>query len=127
MAMEEYEGPGTVIFDGDIQAEAMTVRFSFNSNARPVTTMRKGLAGRSIGPGQSDIAITSALPRAGMEGKFLAKCVANAFCRVVMVVAGKRWQVEGWVQDVSVDQSQDNPASVSCNVVGGPPVETGGT
>lgn len=125
MALEQYEGPGTLIFDGDIQAEAQTVRLAYNSNARPVTTMRKGLAGRSVGPGQTDISITSALPRAGMEGDFLSKCVANAFVRVVVVVAGKRYQVEGWIQDVSVDQSQDNPASVSCNVTGRPPVETG--
>lgn len=126
-ALEEYEGPGTLIFDGDIQAEAQTVRLSYNSNNRPVTTMRKGLAGKSNGPGQSDITVTSALPRAGMEGKFLEKCVRNAFVRVVVVFSGKRWQIEGWIGDVSVEQSQDSSASVSCTITGTPPVDTSGT
>lgn len=125
MALTKYEGPATVILDGDIQAEATSVRLSYNSNARPVVTMKKGLAGRSIGPGQTDFSVTSAIPRAGMESDVLRKCVANADVRIVFVVAGVRYQVEGWINDVGVDQSEASPASVSFNGTGQPPVETG--
>jgi hypothetical protein len=116
--LDKYEGPGTVILGNDIQMEATTVRYSYNANARPVVTMRKGLAGRSLGPGQSSFSVTSAIPRAGMESDVLAKCVADADVTVTFVLAGKRYQIEGWIDTVNVEQSEANSASVSFDGTG---------
>lgn len=124
MALEKYEGPGTIIFDRSTQVEAQSVRVSFQSNDRPVTTMRKGLAGRSLGPAQSSIAVQSAIPRAGMEGEILQKCVAKADVTVVIVLAGKRYSYEGWIDSVDHEQNQDGPATVSFTVTAGPPTIT---
>lgn len=125
MAMEDYEGPATLIFENDIQAEAQSVRVTVSSGANPVKTMRKGLAGKSDGAGQCDIAVTSAVPKAKLEGDFIRVCVRKAFVRVVFVLAGIRYQVEGWVQDVTVNQQQDTQATVDVNIMGGLPQETG--
>jgi len=122
MAMENYEGPGTVILDGSLLAEAQSVRVSVMSNARPVVTMRKGLAGRSRGPVETSIDVSEAVPRAGTEQDFIGKCVADATVRIVAVFAGKRYQWEGWIDQVGTEQSAEASASLSFTVKCGPPV-----
>lgn len=125
MALEKYEGPGTVILDGDIQMEATSVTLTYASGANPVTTMRRGLAGRSLGPGMSSFEVNSAIPRAGMEGDVLRKCIRNADVRIVFVIAGVRYQVEGWIDEVRTTNSENAPAGVTFTGTGQPPTETG--
>lgn len=102
-------------------AEASRVRMSIAGNNRRVVTMRRGLAGRSRGPVESEISIDSAVPVEGLEDTFVEKIIDNADVRVTIDLAGKRYGFDGWVEDGDAEQSTDGSASFSFRVVAGPP------
>ena len=99
------------------------MRYRISGNNRPVVTMKKALAGRSKGPVQSELTVENAVPKAGFEADFTDKVVKNADVRVTVLVAGKRLQFDGWIEDVEGEQSVDGPAGVTFTVTAGPPLE----
>lgn len=122
--MDTYEGPGTVLVNNSLLMEAQQVRVSVQSNNREVMTMRKGLAGRSKGPRRSEISIECAVPRDGLEQDFDQSLLDDANVVVVVVMAGTRYQFEGWIDSYEHSQSQDGPAGFNFSIVAGPPSTT---
>lgn len=123
-AMETYEGPGTVLFANSMLMESQTVRVSVQSNNREVMTMRKGLSGRSKGPRRSEISVENAVPRGGLEAAFDDALLTDQNVEVVVVMAGRRYNFEGWIDSYEHSQSQDGPASFSFSIIAGPPSVT---
>ncbi|MEQ8721040.1 MAG: hypothetical protein RID81_07170 [Sandaracinaceae bacterium] len=121
MAMGFYEGPGEVYFDGRLMGEANRVRFRLQSNNNPVHNFRKGLAGRSKGPRQSELTVEQAIPKAGMQADFVGKCKDDENVRIVVVVGRKRYTFDGWIDDCEVSQGVQEDAGFSFNVTAGPP------
>jgi hypothetical protein len=122
MPLTRYEGPGELQFDGRTLAEAKTIRGDFNSNSTPVKTMKKGMAGRSKGAFESRIEVENAVPKGGLEQAFIEKCVEDADCRITFVFAGKRYQIEGWIDSVNLNQGTEEDAGLSFTVIGGKPL-----
>ena len=121
MTQGKYEGPGKVFFGANLLAESSRVRVSINGNNRRVYTMKRGLAGRSRGPVESELTVDNAVPLAGLEEDYFEKCIANADVRIVVDQAGKRLQFDGWIDSVESEQSNDAAASLTFTVVAGPP------
>ena len=109
----QYEGPGKVFFDSNLLAEATRVRYSINGNNRKQFTMKRGLAGRSRGPVESELTVDNAIPIAGLEADFIEKCIENADVVIIVDVAGKRLQFDGWIDTVEGEQTTDGAASLT--------------
>lgn len=124
MAMDKYQGAGSVLFDRDLLAEAQSVRVGVKSNSNAVRTMRKGLAGRSRGPVTTEISIENAVPRAGLEKTFVEKCVQDADVSIVVYFGNKRYQWDGWIDSVDASMATDSAAQLSFSVMAGPPTIT---
>ena len=122
MPLGKYEGPGEIQFDGRTLAESSTVRASVSSNSNQVTTMKKGLAGRSRGAVVSQVTIENAIPKGGLEQAFIEKCIADADVRITLLIAGKRYQFEGWIDTVDTSQGVNEMATLSFTVTAGPPL-----
>jgi hypothetical protein len=120
-ALDDYEGPGKVFFGANALAQAKSVRFNINGNNRRVYTMKKGLAGRSRGPVETEITVDNAVPIAGLEQEYIERCVDNANVRIEIELAGKRYSWDGWIDTVEGSQSTDADAGLSYTVVAGPP------
>lgn len=121
MALNRYEGPGKVFVGANLLAESTRVRVSINGNNRRVFTMKRGLAGRSRGPVESELTVDNAIPLGGLEQDFYEKCVENEDIRIVVNQAGKRLQFDGWIDNVESEQTTDAAASLTFTVVAGPP------
>lgn len=124
--MENYEGPAEIYISGRLQAEAVNAKYSIKANANRVVTMRKQLAGKSDGATSSDIAITSAVPRRGMEFDFRTAVIQKKYFTIVVKSAGQRVQFEGWFEDVEWSNAVDAATMTSANFVAGEPKILGG-
>lgn len=122
MPLGKYEGPAEIQFDGRTLAEASTVRASVASNSNQVTTMKKGLAGRSKGAVVSNITVENAVPKGGLEAEYVSKCVEDADVRITILMAGRRYQFEGWIDNVDMNNGTNEAAGVSFTVIAGPPI-----
>lgn len=119
--MDNYEGPAEIQFDNSTLAEATSVSITVNGNNNPVTTMKKGLAGRSKGAVTVDIQVENAVPRGGLEHEFIEKCVKNENVRITHLYAGRQYIYDGYIDVVDAQQGTDTPASISFSVVAKPP------
>lgn len=116
-----YEGPGEVQLDGRTLAEATSVSVSVAPNSTAVRTMKKGLAGRSSGPVECTIRVANAVPKAGFEGDFLEKCVADVDVTVTVIVGGKRLAFDGWITSFDAEYSVGSSAGATFTVMAGKP------
>lgn len=105
----------------NLLAEATRVRISINGNNRRVFTMRRGLAGRSRGPLESEIQVDNAVPIDGLEEEFYEKVVDNEDVRIVVDQAGKRLQFDCWIDSIESEQTTDGAASVNFTAVAAAP------
>lgn len=121
MALERYEGPGVVMMDGSLLAEVTSCRVRLASNNNRVRTMRKGLAGRSKGPREAEITCSNAVPVAGLEQEFVEKVINDADVQIVIVFGGRRYQYDGWLEDVSHNNDTDAAAGCDFTVVAAAP------
>lgn len=121
MALDKYEGPASVLFDGSLLAEAKNIRVSGASGNTPVKTMKKQLAGRSKGAYTASLVVENAVPVAGLEQEYVEKCVANADVTIVYIQAGKRYQYDGWIDSVEQGNDTESDATFSFTMMAGPP------
>ena len=119
-----YEGPANVILDSSLLAEATRVTLKYTSGNSTQKTMKKGYAGYARGAGETSAQVENAVPKVGLEQEFVEKCVAGAKCRIEYVSAGKRYQIEGRVDDVESTNGVDEAASFSFTFNGGKPTIT---
>ena len=119
--LDNYEGPAKLQLDGDTVAEITTARIRVNGNNRRVFTMRKGLAGRSRGPRETELSLEGAVPKAGYETDFLTMLIEDDNLRLVWNTGGKRLTVNFWLDDWEQSASTDGPASFSVNGAGPQP------
>lgn len=123
--MDNYEGPAEIYVNGRLQAEAVNAKCSIKANANRVVTMRKQLAGKSDGATSSDVSITSAIPRAGMEFDFRTAVLQKKFFVIVVKSANQRVQFKGWFEDVEWSNAVDSATMTSANFVAGAPTILG--
>ncbi len=121
MALDKYEGPAEVQFDQSTLAEAQSVSITVNGNNNPVTTMKKGFAGRSRGATTVEIQVENAVPKGGLEAEFIEKCVENADVVITHLYAGRQYIYEGYIDSVEATQGTDAPATISFTAMAGPP------
>lgn len=121
MALDQYEGPAEVQFDNSTLAEAMSISLTINGNNNQVTTMKKGLAGRSRGAVTVEIQVENAVPKGGLEKEFIEKCVQNADVTITHLYAGRQYIYPGYIDSIDAQQGTDAPASISFTVVAQPP------
>ena len=121
--LDNYEGPAKLQLDGRTLAEITTARVRVNGNNRRVFTMRKGLAGRSRGPRETEISLEGAIPRAGYEKDFLAALLDDDNLRLVYSTGGKRITVNFWIDDWEQSANTDGPATFSVSGAGPAPTQ----
>lgn len=116
--MDRYEGPGEVQFDNSTLAEATSLSVTNAANSNAVTTMKKGLAGRSRGAPTTSIQVENAVPKAGMEAEFVEKCVQDADVTITHLFGKRRYIYEGWIEEVATTQGTDAATSLSFTFMG---------
>lgn len=119
--LSKYAGVGEVQLDGLTLAEATSVNVSIAPNSTPVRTMKKGLAGRSRGPVESTIRVSSAIPKAGFEGAFLEKCIDDADVTIIVILANKRYAFDGWINATDFEFNTNASAGANFTVMAGKP------
>src|SRR5690348_16410446 len=121
MALDKYEGPAEVQFASSTLAEATSISLTLSGNNNPVTTMKKGFAGRSRGAMTVEIQVENAVPKGGLEAEFIEKCIENADVVITHMYAGRQYIYEGYIDSVDAQQGTDAPASLSFTVQAAPP------
>lgn len=119
--MDAYEGPAEIYLNNRLQAEANKVSYSIKGNNNEVFTMRKGLAGKSDGATTTDITITSAIPKKGLEADFRRAVTEKKFFTIQAVTGGQRLQWIGWFEDVQWDNAVDSATMIAGTFKSGTP------
>ncbi len=126
MALENYEGPAEIYVNGRLLAECQDFSYSVKGNNNKVMTMKRGLAGKSDGPRESEATLKNAIPRKGYEVDFQEHCVKGKVLSIVHKSGGQRHTTEMWVEEASNANSTDSPAAQNVTLSGGPPKSVGG-
>lgn len=121
MSLTKYEGPAEIQIDGRTLIEAIRISVQVTGGNNPVMTMKKGVAGRSKGPTQSNITVEQGVPVAGLEFEAIEKVIDGADAVIVHLYAGKRYRYNVWIDSVDVSSSVDGPATLSFTAIGGGP------
>lgn len=121
MALDKYEGVGELQVNNKTLAEASSVSISGASNSTPVTTMRKGLAGRSRGAVQFEISVSNAVPKAGLEDEWIQYMVEDQDMSVSVIFGGRIYVFDGWIDNVDTSQSTDSAAEINFTIIAGKP------
>lgn len=123
--MDAYEGPAEFYINNRLQAEANKVSTSIKGNNNEVFTMRKGLAGKSDGATTTDVTVTSAIPRKGLETDFRRAVIEKKFFTMQAVSGGQRLQWVGWFEDVQWDNAVDSATMIAATFKAGAPTIRG--
>jgi|GEM_PF-6460529 len=117
----DYEGPGQVFYQGSLLAEAKSVRISHQGNGSDVNTMHRGFAGLARGAFRSEVTVTSAVPKGGMEKDFTQAIIDQATVRVVVVRGGQRLGYAGKINTEESENSIESAAEHNFTLVAGVP------
>lgn len=124
---QKYEGPAEVYLQVrkptggtalKLMVEMTTLTVTINSNAKPIRTMQKGLAGRAPGPVEVEGSMAAAIPVTGMEVDFQRAVIDNADVYIVHKIGNVRRSYDGWLESAESQQSAENPAETSARFVG---------
>lgn len=126
MALENYEGPAEIYAQGRLLAECQKFTLTVKANNNKVYTMKRGLAGKSDGPRESEASIENAIPRKGYEVDFQQHCLKGKVLSIVYKSGGQRHTTDMWVDEVQSSNATDNPAAQNVSLSGGPPKSVGG-
>jgi hypothetical protein len=119
--VDAYEGPAELYVNGRLQAEANKASASIKGNNNTVFTMRKGLAGKSDGATTSEVTITSAIPRKGLEFDFRTAVIQKKIFTIVIKSGNQRVQFQGWFEETSWDNAVDSATMESATFTAGVP------
>lgn len=122
--MDKYVGAISILANSDLLAEATSVGIDLASNANPVKTLKKGLAGRSRGAVTNSLSVDNAVPRVGMEKNFIEMCQNDEDISLVYYIANKQYRYDGWIDSGSFKAGVDASAGFSFVVMAGPAVIT---
>jgi hypothetical protein len=125
MALENYEGPAEIYAQGRLLAECQKFSLTVKGNNNKVFTMKRGLAGKSDGPRESEATIENAIPRKGYDVDFMTHCVKGKVLSITYKSGGKRHTLDMWVEDVQSSNATDSPAVLQATLNGGPPKSVG--
>jgi hypothetical protein len=120
MSTRDYAGPGVIYYNGSVLAEAQSIRVRFISNNNRVRTMKRGLAGRSRGPRETEVSVSNAVPQEGIERDYINDLLADRSVRLGFKVANRTVQSDGWTDGADWEAGTDTPQSFSFDFVGGP-------
>lgn len=118
---QSYEGPAEIYSNGRLLAEARSFRVTVTGNNNKVHTMKRGLAGKSDGPTESEGVIESAIPRKGYEVDFVKLVVNKKYVRIVQRCGNTRRTYNGWIESTDESFAVDSPALQTATFMGGPP------
>lgn len=119
--MQDYEGPSEIYVGARLLAECRSLRISVTANNNKVYTMKRGLAGKSDGPRESEATIENAIPRKGYERDFAKLCIEGGYVRIVQRAGKTRRTFNGWIESAEDSFAVDSPASHTATFQGGPP------
>lgn len=123
--MENYEGQAEIYAQGRLLAECQDFSLTVKANNNKVYTMKRGLAGKSDGPRESEATIKTAIPRKGYEVNFMDHCAKGKILSITYKSGGKRHTIDMWVDEVQSSNATDSPATQSITLSGGPPKSVG--
>lgn len=124
---QKYEGPAEVYLQVKgtgatsalkLMVEMTSLTVTVNSNAKPIRTMQKGLAGRAPGPVEVEASMESAIPVSGMEADYQKAVIDNADIFIVHKLGNVRRSYDGWLESGESSQSAENPATTSARFMG---------
>lgn len=118
-SLQTYE-KGSLFADNTLLAETTNFSVSIDSKAQEINTMQKGFAGMSPGSEMTQIEVTSAIPRAGVEYDALVKLQGLKVVEMVLFAGAKKWSTKGYVTNVQMQFGADRASEVSFTFKGGP-------
>lgn len=123
-SLQTYE-KGALFADGQLLVETTNFSVSIDSKAQEINTMQKGFAGMSPGSEMTQVEVTSALPRAGVDYDSLTKLQGLKVVEMVLFAGAKKWSTKGYVTNMQMQFGADRASEVSFTFKGGP-IETSG-
>jgi hypothetical protein len=122
MALQNYEGSITVLYNGSALAEATSWKADHGANLREVLTMRKDLAGWAKGVKRTEITIEEATPIAGLEAEFFAHFLAGTVVSLEALIGGKTFRYDGKIESINASASAEGDAMMhSLSIKAGAP------
>ena len=122
-SLQTYE-KGALFADGQLLAEVINFSVSIDSKAQEINTMQKGFAGMSPGSEMTQIEVTSAIPRAGVEYESLAKLQGLKVVEMVLFAGAKKSSTKGYITNVQMQFGADRASEVSFTFKGSPIEQT---
>lgn len=95
MALLDYQGPASITFNGRPLIETVTIRVRRSSNAKPVKTLAKGLAGKTKGAPEITIDLSNAIPITGYETNMRDLIISQDNCTIDVRAAGTQDTYDG--------------------------------
>lgn len=119
--VSSYQGPAEIWVNSRAQFEVQNVNWSVKGNNNKVLTMRRGLAGKSDGPRESEVTLKSVVPIKGVEFNYIQHVISGKPCSLVFKVGRQRVQIVGWFESADGDAATDATSTYSGTFMGGPP------
>lgn len=123
--VSSYQGPAEIWLNSRALFEVQSIDWSVKGNNNKVHTMRRGLAGKSDGPRESETTLKNAIPIKGLEFNFIQYVLSGKPCSLVFKVGGTRVTIPGWFEEASGNSATDSSSSITGAFVGGVPKLTG--
>jgi hypothetical protein len=117
----ELYSQGQIFADGQLVADATTVKLDFNTNDNPVFTLAKGFAGITPGAGQTGVSIDQAIPRAGYDYDWFQRAVGRTPVEIVAWRGSKKMNIKGFIQTIGEQLGVNQTSVGSIAIIGGEP------
>lgn len=120
MALEqEFYPKGTIAMGNGDLMQVTNFTHTLNSGAKQVSTLRKGQAGVTLGPGDSSCEFDSVIPETGPERNFWRDCQRGTIRQVrFKEPGGVTIVMNGVFNTVKTENSLDDPVKTSCGFIG---------
>jgi hypothetical protein len=119
MALQTYS-KGSLFIDGVLVAESVEFSIDKKNNDQKVVTQNKGFSGISPGAGETEVKVTSAVPRVGVDMDYDELKDSRKVIQVALVARGKKQMFNGYIADVSENYSATAESKLSFTIMGEP-------
>lgn len=119
MALQIYS-KGALFIDGVLVAESVEFSMDKKNNDQKVVTQNKGFSGISQGAEETEIKVTSAVPKVGVDMDYDDMRKSRKVIEVALVARGKKQLCKGFISDVSENYSATAESKLSFTIMAGP-------
>lgn len=116
---QEFYPKGSIAMGNGDLVQVVNFDHTLNNGAKQISTLRKGQAGITLGPGDSQADFESVIPETGMERNYYRDCQKGTVRQIRFKEPGGRTLVmNGVFSSVKTSNPIDDAVKVSCTFIG---------